>query len=40
MDGLPHIGAPIWPGQQYYNSVDKLKGGWGGARGVAWSVER
>ncbi|PSC76790.1 DNA-directed RNA polymerase I subunit 2 isoform X1 [Micractinium conductrix] len=25
-DGLPHIGAPIWPGQSYYSAVDKLTG--------------
>lgn len=25
-DGLPHIGAPIWPGQSYYTAIDKLGG--------------
>ena len=25
-DGLPHIGAAIWPGRQYYCTVDKLTG--------------
>ncbi len=29
-DGLPHVGAAIWPGQQYYSAVDQLKGGRGG----------
>lgn len=29
-DGLPHVGAAIWPGQHYYNTVDKLTGGVGG----------
>jgi len=24
-DGLPHIGAPIWPGQQYYTAVNRLE---------------
>jgi len=32
-DGLPHVGAAIWPGQQYYSAVDQLKGGRG--RGVS-----
>lgn len=26
-DGLPHVGAAIWPGQYYYNTVDRLTGG-------------
>ena len=26
MDGLPHIGAAIWPGQNYYNTLDNLTG--------------
>lgn len=25
-DGLPHVGAAIWPGQSYYSAVDKLTG--------------
>lgn len=25
-DGLPHVGAAVWPGQHYYNTVDKLTG--------------
>lgn len=25
-DGLPHIGAAVWPGQMYYNAVDPLTG--------------
>lgn len=36
-DGLPHVGAPIWPGQSYYCAVDKLTGGWACAGGtVGW----
>ena len=27
VDGLPHVGAAIWPGQSYYNAKDKLTGG-------------
>ena len=23
-DGLPHIGAAIWPGQTYYNTLDRI----------------
>ena len=26
VDGLPHPGAAVWPGQQYYNAVDRLTG--------------
>lgn len=29
VDGLPHVGAAIWPGQQYYSAVDQLNGGCG-----------
>lgn len=25
-EGLPHIGAAVWPGQMYYSAVDKLTG--------------
>lgn len=25
-DGLPHIGAAVWPGKQYYSTVDRLTG--------------
>ena len=28
VDGLPHVGAAVWPGQQYYNAVDLLTGPW------------
>ena len=26
IDGLPHIGAAVWPGQTYYTAADKLTG--------------
>ncbi|KAK9824626.1 hypothetical protein WJX72_011831 [[Myrmecia] bisecta] len=26
VEGLPHVGAIIWPGQPYYNAVDKISG--------------
>lgn len=26
MDGLPHIGGVVWPGQHYYSNVDNLTG--------------
>jgi hypothetical protein len=25
-DGLPHVGAAIWPGQSYYSAMDRLTG--------------
>jgi DNA-directed RNA polymerase I subunit RPA2 len=25
-DGLPHVGAVVWPGQPYYNTIDRLSG--------------
>ena len=25
-DGLPHIGAAVWPGQMYYSAIDRLTG--------------
>lgn len=38
-DGLPHIGAPIWPGQSYYSAVDKLTGAPPGWHRLRWRAE-
>lgn len=27
VDGLPHVGAVVWPTQSYYNTYDIYKGG-------------
>ena len=27
-DGLPHVGAAVWPGQMYYSATDKSTGKW------------
>jgi hypothetical protein len=32
-DGLPHVGAVVWPKQSYYTSVDTLTGGCAAALG-------
>ena len=28
VDGLPHVGAVVWPGQSYYGTVDRMTGGY------------
>ena len=27
LDGLPHVGAVVWPGQAYYGTMDRMTAG-------------